>query len=45
MADVRKLKNYIDGEWVESKTDKYETSSIQRRVKCCAKCRYRHAQN
>ncbi|EAC3451815.1 CoA-acylating methylmalonate-semialdehyde dehydrogenase [Listeria monocytogenes] len=24
MADVRKLKNYIDGEWVESKTDKYE---------------------
>ncbi|EGK2524974.1 CoA-acylating methylmalonate-semialdehyde dehydrogenase [Listeria monocytogenes] len=24
MADVRKLKNYINGEWVESKTDKYE---------------------
>ncbi|ECB9805710.1 CoA-acylating methylmalonate-semialdehyde dehydrogenase [Listeria monocytogenes] len=24
MADVRKLKNYIDGEWIESKTDKYE---------------------
>ncbi|EAG4184409.1 CoA-acylating methylmalonate-semialdehyde dehydrogenase [Listeria monocytogenes] len=24
MADVRKLKNYIDGEWVESETDKYE---------------------
>lgn len=24
MVDVRKLKNYIDGEWVESKTDKYE---------------------
>ncbi|EKF1561434.1 CoA-acylating methylmalonate-semialdehyde dehydrogenase [Listeria monocytogenes] len=24
MTDVRKLKNYIDGEWVESKTDKYE---------------------
>ncbi|ECB9647546.1 CoA-acylating methylmalonate-semialdehyde dehydrogenase [Listeria monocytogenes] len=24
MADVRKLKNYIDGEWFESKTDKYE---------------------
>lgn len=24
MADVRKLKNYIDGEWVESKADKYE---------------------
>ncbi|EOT0344437.1 methylmalonate-semialdehyde dehydrogenase [Listeria monocytogenes] len=24
MADVRKLKNYINVEWVESKTDKYE---------------------
>lgn len=24
MADVRKLKNYINGEWVESKADKYE---------------------
>ncbi|ECB9461328.1 methylmalonate-semialdehyde dehydrogenase [Listeria monocytogenes] len=24
MADVRKLKNYFNGEWVESKTDKYE---------------------
>ncbi|EIY8213508.1 CoA-acylating methylmalonate-semialdehyde dehydrogenase [Listeria monocytogenes] len=24
MADVRKLKNHINGEWVESKTDKYE---------------------
>ncbi|EPF7610486.1 methylmalonate-semialdehyde dehydrogenase [Listeria monocytogenes] len=24
MADVRKLKNYINGEWVESKTDNYE---------------------
>ncbi|EMG0720659.1 methylmalonate-semialdehyde dehydrogenase [Listeria monocytogenes] len=24
MTDVRKLKNYINGEWVESKTDKYE---------------------
>ncbi|AVV05787.1 CoA-acylating methylmalonate-semialdehyde dehydrogenase [Listeria monocytogenes] len=24
MAGVRKLKNYINGEWVESKTDKYE---------------------
>ncbi|EAF6702187.1 CoA-acylating methylmalonate-semialdehyde dehydrogenase [Listeria monocytogenes] len=24
MADVRKLKNYIDGEWVESETEKYE---------------------
>lgn len=24
MVDVWKLKNYIDGEWVESKVDKYE---------------------
>ncbi|MBU5263590.1 methylmalonate-semialdehyde dehydrogenase [Bacillus atrophaeus] len=24
MAEIRKLKNYINGEWVESKTDKYE---------------------
>ncbi|KYD03765.1 methylmalonate-semialdehyde dehydrogenase [Bacillus atrophaeus] len=24
MAEMRKLKNYINGEWVESKTDKYE---------------------
>lgn len=24
MADVRKLKNYINGEWVESRADKYE---------------------
>lgn len=24
MANVRKLKNYINGEWVESKADKYE---------------------
>ena len=24
MAEVRKLKNYINGEWVESKTDQYE---------------------
>ncbi|MBA5760138.1 aldehyde dehydrogenase family protein, partial [Escherichia coli] len=23
-ADVRKLKNYINGEWVESRADKYE---------------------
>ncbi|AME06881.1 methylmalonate-semialdehyde dehydrogenase [Bacillus siamensis] len=24
MAEIRKLKNYINGEWVESKTDQYE---------------------
>ncbi|MCG8396149.1 methylmalonate-semialdehyde dehydrogenase [Bacillus atrophaeus] len=24
MAEMRKLKNYINGEWIESKTDKYE---------------------
>ncbi|MCY8489217.1 methylmalonate-semialdehyde dehydrogenase [Bacillus atrophaeus] len=24
MAEIRKLKNYINGEWIESKTDKYE---------------------
>lgn len=24
MAEIRKLRNYINGEWVESKTDKYE---------------------
>lgn len=45
MADVRKLKNYIDGEWVESKTDKYEDVINPATGKCCAKCRYRHAQN
>ncbi|AIW31840.1 methylmalonate-semialdehyde dehydrogenase [Bacillus velezensis] len=25
MAEIRKLKNYINGEWVESKTDQYES--------------------
>ena len=25
MTDVRKLKNYINGEWVESNTTEYET--------------------
>ncbi|MGG0126083.1 methylmalonate-semialdehyde dehydrogenase [Bacillus velezensis] len=24
MAEIRKLKNYINGEWIESKTDQYE---------------------
>ena len=25
MSEVRKLKNYVNGEWIESRTSTYET--------------------
>lgn len=40
MAEIRKLRNYINGEWVESKTDKYEDVVNPATKKYCAKCRF-----
>lgn len=36
MIEIRKLKNYINGEWVESKIDKYEdvVNLVMKEVLC-----------